>query len=49
MSDTIIVMKEGSFNEIGRPTDIYNEPEMPFVADFIGEATYPARSHDTRF
>ena len=38
MSDTIIVMKEGLIQQIGRPTDIYNEPKNAFVADFIGES-----------
>jgi len=38
MSDTIIVMKEGVIQQIGRPTDIYNEPRNAFVADFIGES-----------
>ena len=38
MSDTIVVMKDGVIQQIGRPTDIYNEPRNPFVADFIGES-----------
>ena len=38
MSDTIIVMKDGWIQQIGRPTDIYNEPKNAFVADFIGES-----------
>ena len=38
MSDTIVVMKDGLIQQIGRPTDIYNEPKNPFVADFIGES-----------
>lgn len=38
MSDTIIVMKEGVIQQIGTPTDIYNEPRNAFVADFIGES-----------
>ncbi|MBR4658654.1 MAG: polyamine ABC transporter ATP-binding protein [Clostridia bacterium] len=38
MSDTIVVMKDGVIQQIGRPTDIYNEPKNPFVADFIGES-----------
>ncbi len=38
MSDTIVVMKEGTIQQIGTPTDIYNEPKNPFVADFIGES-----------
>ena len=38
MSDTIIVMKDGVIQQIGTPTDIYNEPKNSFVADFIGES-----------
>lgn len=38
MSDTIVVMKDGEIQQIGTPTDIYNEPKNAFVADFIGES-----------
>ena len=38
MSDTIVVMANGKIQQIGSPTDIYNEPENAFVADFIGES-----------
>ncbi|MEG0596563.1 MAG: ABC transporter ATP-binding protein [Oscillospiraceae bacterium] len=38
MSDTIVVMNEGKIQQIGSPTDIYNEPKNAFVADFIGES-----------
>jgi len=38
MSDTIVVMKDGVIQQIGSPTDIYNEPKNAFVADFIGES-----------
>ena len=38
MSDTIVVMNEGQIQQIGSPTDIYNEPENRFVAQFIGES-----------
>jgi len=38
MSDTIVVMKDGCIQQIGKPTDIYNEPKNAFVADFIGES-----------
>ena len=38
MSDKIVVMNEGEIQQIGNPTDIYNEPENEFVADFIGES-----------
>ena len=38
MSDTVVVMSEGLIQQIGTPTDIYNEPQNAFVADFIGES-----------
>ncbi len=38
LSDTIVVMSEGRIQQIGTPTDIYNEPSNAFVADFIGES-----------
>ena len=38
MSDVVVVMADGKIQQIGTPTDIYNEPENAFVADFIGES-----------
>ena len=38
MSDTIVVMKDGYIQQIGRPNDIYDEPAHAFVANFIGES-----------
>ena len=38
LSDTIVVMNEGKIQQIGTPSDIYNEPVNAFVADFIGES-----------
>jgi len=44
MSDKIVVMKDGEIQQIGTPTDIYNEPVNAFVANFIGESNiYNAR------
>ncbi len=38
MSDTVVVMRDGTIQQIGTPQDIYNEPVNAFVADFIGES-----------
>lgn len=38
LSDTIVVMSDGKIQQIGTPTEIYNEPANAFVADFIGES-----------
>lgn len=38
MSDTIVIMNRGIIQQIGSPTDIYNEPKNAFVATFIGES-----------
>lgn len=38
LSDRVVVMNEGKIQQIGTPTDVYNEPINCFVADFIGES-----------
>ena len=38
MSDTVVVMRDGSILQIGTPKKIYDEPVNAFVADFIGES-----------
>jgi ABC-type Fe3+/spermidine/putrescine transport system ATPase subunit len=40
MSDRIVVMKDGTVQQIGSPRDIYDLPHNRFVADFIGETTF---------
>jgi len=37
MSDRIAVMNQGKIEQIGTPTQIYEEPENMFVAKFVGE------------
>jgi iron(III) transport system ATP-binding protein len=36
MADRIVVMNDGTIDQVGTPTGIYREPETLFVADFIG-------------
>ncbi|AKG37915.1 hypothetical protein VK70_21585 [Paenibacillus durus ATCC 35681] len=36
LSDRIAVMKNGVIQQLGTPLEIYNEPQTPFVADFVG-------------
>ena len=38
LSDKIVVINDGEIQQIGTPTEIYNEPVNTFVADFIGES-----------
>jgi iron(III) transport system ATP-binding protein len=37
MSDRIVVMNHGSIEQIGSPSDVYERPATPFVADFLGK------------
>jgi spermidine/putrescine transport system ATP-binding protein len=37
LSDRIAVMNMGRIEQVGNPSDIYENPQTPFVADFIGE------------
>ncbi|MCI8441910.1 MAG: ABC transporter ATP-binding protein [Provencibacterium sp.] len=38
MSDRIVVMNDGRFEQIGAPAEIYDRPKTSFVAGFIGMA-----------
>ncbi len=38
MSSRIAVMRNGSFEQLGTPDEIYYSPETSFVASFVGEA-----------
>lgn len=40
LSDRIVVMNKGVFEQIGAPQDIYNRPASRYVADFIGEMNF---------
>lgn len=37
MSDRIVVMRDGKLQQVGSPSNIYNDPENEFVASFVGE------------
>ena len=37
MSDRIAVMRDGRFEQVGTPEEIYEKPETRFVAGFIGQ------------
>lgn len=36
ISDRIVVMEAGAIEQVGTPFDIYNFPQTPFVASFVG-------------
>jgi spermidine/putrescine transport system ATP-binding protein len=40
MSDRIAVMSGGRVLQVGSPTEIYEQPNCRFVADFIGESNF---------
>ncbi len=40
MADRIVIMHDGTIEQIGTPTEIYNEPATTFVADFIGTMNF---------
>ena len=37
MSDQVVVMNHGVIEQIGTPLEVYEKPETPFVADFLGK------------
>jgi len=38
LSDRVVIMNNGSIEQIGSPRDVYEEPNNLYVAQFIGEA-----------
>jgi ABC-type Fe3+/spermidine/putrescine transport system ATPase subunit len=36
MADRIVILREGGIAQVGTPEEIYNQPNSPFVADFMG-------------
>ena len=37
MSDRVVVMNQGAIEQVGTPSAVYERPETPFVADFLGK------------
>ena len=40
LSDRIVVMNKGTFEQIGTPADVYNNPVNKYVAGFIGDMNF---------
>ena len=38
MADRVVVMNQGEIEQVGSPSDVYERPATPFVADFLGKA-----------
>ncbi|SDB88009.1 sulfate/molybdate ABC transporter ATP-binding protein [Acinetobacter boissieri] len=38
VADKIVVMNKGNIEQIGSPREVYQQPETPFVFDFLGQA-----------
>jgi iron(III) transport system ATP-binding protein len=42
MADRIVVMDQGTVQQVGTPQEIYQHPSTPFVANFVGEMNFLA-------
>jgi iron(III) transport system ATP-binding protein len=40
MADRIVVMNQGTIEQVGSPEEIYRRPASPFVADFVGAMNF---------
>jgi lactose/L-arabinose transport system ATP-binding protein len=36
LADRIVVLRDGTVEQVGRPLDLYNDPDNQFVAGFVG-------------
>ncbi|WMC11098.1 ABC transporter ATP-binding protein [Oceanimonas pelagia] len=47
-SDKLALFRQGHIEQVGRPQTLYQHPQTPFVADFLGQSNYvPATVHDS--
>ncbi|QJD81758.1 putative 2-aminoethylphosphonate ABC transporter ATP-binding protein [Cohnella herbarum] len=46
MSDRIVVMNNAEIQQIGTPQQVYEQPDNPFVADFIGSINFLEATND---
>src|SRR5512137_377671 len=40
IADRVVVMEKGQFRQVGKPIDIYRNPNSSFVADFVGTSNF---------
>lgn len=40
MADRVVVMNQGTVEQVGMPTEIYYSPQTPFVANFVGKMNF---------
>ena len=38
LSDQVVVMKDGEFQQVGTPSEVYESPKTQFVSEFLGTA-----------
>ncbi|GAA2285299.1 ABC transporter ATP-binding protein [Streptomyces atrovirens] len=48
MADTVAVMNAGRVEQLGSPTDLYENPRTTFVANFLGTSNFIEAEVDTR-
>ncbi|AEY02806.1 iron(III) ABC transporter ATP-binding protein [Oceanimonas sp. GK1] len=47
-ADKLALFRAGHIEQVGRPQTLYQHPQTPFVADFLGQSNYvPATVHDS--
>lgn len=40
MSDRVVIMNRGKIERVARPSDVYDDPQSEFVADFVGTTNF---------
>jgi iron(III) transport system ATP-binding protein len=40
MADRVVIMNQGTVEQVGTPTEIYYSPRTPFVANFVGKMNF---------
>lgn len=40
LADRVVIMRGGEIEQIGTPSEIYDEPATPFICEFLGDVTH---------
>ena len=40
LADRVVIMRGGEIEQVGTPSDIYDDPATPFVCEFLGDVTH---------
>ncbi len=47
MSDRVVIMRDGAIEQVGRPKELYENPQSEFAASFLGKSNFLRQAENT--